>query len=141
MSLNNDVRLMGFCAAKPTLKTTQMSTPMATLVIYTQDYIKDGKPISQTHRCVFFGKRAEMIAKVASKGRHIHLRGSLRSQCKGEGKDRRYYTSILVEEFRVSPRQSVEALKDTLREIIDENNITTYDQLGILCDGTDTKEN
>ncbi len=134
MSLNNDVRLMGFCAAKPTLKTTKHGTSMAILVIYTQEYVKDKEPISQAHRCVFFGDRAESIVKYASKGRHIHVRGSLRSQHKGEGAERRYYTSILVEEFRLSPRQSIEALKDTLREILDDNNIDHCDQLQILHD-------
>ena len=105
---------------------------MATLVLYTQYNVKNGDVINQAHRCVFFGNRAEMIVKFASKGRHIHLRGSIRSQSKGEGADRHYYTNILVEEFKVSPRQSVEALKDTLREIIDENNITEHEALGIL---------
>lgn len=140
MSLNNDVRLMGFCAEKPVLKKTQHGTPMATLVVYTQELMKNKDPINQAHRCIFFGGKAEMIVKFASTGRHIHLRGSLRSQAKGEGQDRRYYTSILVEEFKVSPRQSVEALKDTLREIIDENNITEYNQIGILADDDTRKE-
>ena len=137
MSLNNDVRLMGFCAGKPVLKQTQRGVPMATLVVYTQEIIKNQEPLNQAHRCIFFGNKAEMIVKFASKGRHIHLRGSIRSQAVGEGSDRIYYTSILVEEFKVSPRQSVEALKDTLRDIIDENNITEYSQLGILADETE----
>jgi hypothetical protein len=34
----------------------------------------------------------------------------------------------------------VEALKDTLREIIDENNITEYNQIGILADDDTKKE-
>ena len=125
---------MGFCAEKPVLTQSQQGLPMAILVVYTQELIKNKSPINQAHRCVFFGNKAEMIVKFASKGRHIHLHGSIRSQAKGEGNNRRFYTSILVEEFRVSPRQSVEALKDTLREIIDENNINEYTQLGILVD-------
>jgi len=52
--------------------------------VYTQDFVKNKEPINQVHRCMFFGSKAEMITKFASRGRHIHLRGSLRSQHIGE---------------------------------------------------------
>ncbi len=132
MSLNNDVRIIGFCAQKPELKRSKNGNPLAILVVYTQDFIHAEKTIQQPHRCVFIGKQAELIAKMADTGRHIHIRGSLRYQRKGEGNDVRYYTNILVEEFRLSPRQSLGMLKDTLREMIAENHITSPDQLGFL---------
>lgn len=129
MSPNNDVCLMGFCAERPVF-----------LVVYTQELTKSKGPINQVHHGIFFSGKAEMIVKFASTSRHVHLRGSLRSQAKGEGQDRRYHTSILVEKFKESPRQSVEALKDTLREITDEKNITEYNQIGILADVDTRKE-
>ncbi|MCW5590091.1 MAG: hypothetical protein KIT27_10595 [Legionellales bacterium] len=55
---------------------------MATLVVYTQELMKNKDPINQAHRCIFFSGKAEMIVKFASIGRHIHLRSSLRSQAK-----------------------------------------------------------
>ena len=136
MSLNNDVRLAGFCAEGATRKETKFGTAMAVLVIYTQEpsYGKQsnqkqlenmirgkGNTIDQAHRCVFFGNKVDHIVKKASKGRHIQLRGTLRSQRVGEGVQARYYTSVLVEEYRFSPRQNVEALQDVVREIIAEN--------------------
>jgi len=71
MSLNNDVRLMGFRGGKPVLKQTQRGVPMATLVVYTQEIIKNQEPLNQAHRCVFFGNKAEMIVKFTSTDRHI----------------------------------------------------------------------
>ncbi len=70
--------------------------------------------IDQAHRCVFFGRMAESILKKNCKGRHVHLRGTLRSQRVGDGEQARYYTSVLVEECLFSPRQNVEALRDAL---------------------------
>lgn len=122
---------MGLCAEKPTLKKTKNGTSMAVLVIYTQEITKK-EPINQAHRCVFFGASAENITKLATKGRHIHVRGALRTKLKETGKLRYYITSILVEEFRLSPRQSVESLKDMLENMIQENNITRCDELGIF---------
>jgi len=134
MSLANEWRGLGFCAATPKLTTTKQGTYKATLVIYTKDHIGQGEYINQPHRCLFFGEKAKLAAKMIEAGRHIHIRGTLRSIRRGEGKDAHYYTSILVEEFQLSPRQSVESLKSTLREVIDENQITEYSQLGILTE-------
>jgi hypothetical protein len=39
---------------------------------------------------------------------------------------------IIVEDYLLSPLQSVAALKDTLRELIDENNIRSTEELGIF---------
>lgn len=132
MSLTNDFRMMGFCAQKPVLKRTLKGKPMAVLVVYSRDWFGQDHDISQAHRCLFFGKKAEWISKMADRGRHIHVRGMIRSQRKGEGNDARYYTSVIVEEFQLSPRQSVESLKDAVREIIKDNNIKSCDELGIF---------
>ena len=132
MSLNNEFRCIGYCAEKPLIKLTKEGRPMATLAVYTRDAIGKDEYINQAHRCVFFGKKAEIIASKADKGRHIHIRGMLRSERIGDGLEAKYYTNIIVEEFKVSPRQSVEAVKDALREMIIRDNITQCDQLGIL---------
>lgn len=132
MSLNNDVRIMGFCADVPKFRHTQKGTAMATLVVYTQDYEADNTPINQAHRCVLFGAKAEKIVALVEKGRHIHIRGSLRTKRIEKEGDVRYYTSILVDEYRLSPRQSVAAVKDLVAQIIDKNNVTNTKELGLF---------
>ncbi len=132
MSLTNDFRCLGFCADKPLIKTTKNGTQMAILAVYTHDFVEEGQFISQAHRCLFFGKKAEMIAEKADKGRHIHIRGMIRLQRQGEGQDARYFTNVIVEEFSLSPRQSVEAVKEVLRDMLAKDKITHCEQLGIF---------
>ena len=134
MSLSNKVILVGYCASKAELKQTAKGTPMAVLSVYTRDKIEKSQYINQPHRCVFFGSNANIIAEKCEKGRHIHLEGTLRTQRLGEGTDARYFTSIIVNEFMLSPRQNMKALKNTIREIIEENNIQSCNELDILKD-------
>jgi len=134
MSLTNSVRLIGFLADKPTLTKTSTGTPMAECTVYTRETMGLVEELNQPHRCVAFGKIAHALASQGEKGRHIHLRGALRSARYGEGDNVYYLTNIMIDSFHISPRQSLAALKDTLREMIDSQHITEYDQLGLLKD-------
>lgn len=136
MSLVNHVRLAGYCADDAKLGQTQTGIPMATLTIYTREHVKNGEDISLPHRCVCFGKLAEAVVKHAERGRHLTISGRIRTIRKGEGDKARYYTNILIDEFLVSPRQSVEAVKDMLRELVEKRNIQSTEELAIFQDDT-----
>ena len=134
MSLANDVRLIGYCADKPKMKKTKNGKSMAVLVVYTRDHIGNGEHISQPHRCISFSKVAEYIVNKAEKGKHVYVRGTLRTKRVGEGKNSHYYTNIFIEEFKFTPVQGMLAIKGTIREILEKENITSCEQLDFFQD-------
>lgn len=140
MSLVNHVRLSGYCADEAKLGQTQSGIAMATLAIYTREYVKGGEDITLAHRCVCFGRLAEALVKHTERGRHLNLAGRIRTIRKGEGEEARYYTNILIDEFLVSPRQSVEAVKDIIRELLKEKNIQSADELAIFHDDSKSQD-
>lgn len=132
MSLCNQVHLEGFCGNTPQLRYTKTHQPMASLSVYTRDHVNSSYWVSECHRCLFFGKLAELICNKAEEGRYITLNGMLRTQRKGEGKAARYYTNVIVETFQLTPLQNISALRDTLKEIIDTNHIQSVDDISIV---------
>lgn len=117
MGIVNSVQLIGYCAQKPELCQTKRGLPMAILVVYTHEKNREGISINQPHRCVFFGNQVVLIADIADTGRHIHVRGAIRSQAVGEGKARRYYTSIWVGELYESAQPIAAITRDLFQDL------------------------
>lgn len=143
MSLTNDVRLMGFLAATPPIRQTKQGVDFISFSLYTREPLITAKSdqsclntagtITQAHRCLLFGERAGQFHQTAEKGRHLIVCGRLQTQRKGEGKEARYYTSVIVDGFYFSPRQSVAAIRDCLREMVEDNHIKTKEDLNQMA--------
>jgi single-strand DNA-binding protein len=137
MALNNNVRLEGYCAAKPEINIAKSGVGITSINVYTINMKSAGESgNSQRHRCVFIGKRADRACNLIEKGSHISLNGILRYKefFDREGNKRRV-AEILVEDFMLSPKEKAPVtLKRTIREILKEENITEEEQLGILND-------
>jgi single-stranded DNA-binding protein len=132
MGLSNHVRLSGLCAEKPQLKQTKTGRPMSALAIYTREYLSTHYIVDEVHRCLFFGEKAVKLCDKAEKGRNIEIEGVLRTKRVGEGKEAKYYTNVVVQRYKLSPRQSVGAIRDCLRDMVNEENIKTPEDLNGL---------
>jgi len=119
MAFNNDVRLIGYCAAKPKMTANNAGIQKTVLVVYTRDFLYK-REVTQAHRCVATGKKAEVIFRKADKGKHVYIRGMSISHRVGEGKDVRYYNNVIVEDFSFTPVQGMLALEKAVREIMEE---------------------
>jgi single-strand DNA-binding protein len=103
MSLNR-VMLIGHLGQDPELRNTQSGTAVCNFSIATTEKWKDkqGEKQEKTewHRCVAWGKPAEVLAKYLTKGSQVYIEGSLETK-QWEDKDgnKRYTTEIKVREF------------------------------------------
>lgn len=102
--INNSITLIGRLGQDPQFLTTQSGQSVVNLSLATHDYYrnKEGEKISTTewHRCVAWGKTAEIINAICKKGKQVALRGRL-TYNSYEGKDglRRTIPQIVVSEF------------------------------------------
>lgn len=103
-TLKNNVQLIGHLGKDPELKTfdtgkTKLSATMATNEYYKN---KDGDTVNDTtwHNIVAWGKTAEQMDKLLSKGNELAVKGKLasRSYDDKEG-NKRYITEVVVNEF------------------------------------------
>ena len=96
--LMNKVLLIGRLGSDPFLvqagETTVCNTSIAT-----SEKSKDGSEVTEWHRCVFFGKAAEAMAKYAKKGTHIYIEGKHRTRTYDKDGQRRYVTEVIVISF------------------------------------------
>jgi single-strand DNA-binding protein len=103
MSLNK-VMLIGHLGQDPELRHTQSGAAVCNFSLATTDRWKDkqGEKQEKTewHRCVAWGKPAEVLAKYLTKGSQVYIEGSLETK-QWEDKDgnKRYTTEIKVREF------------------------------------------
>lgn len=133
MSLYNEVRLVGYCASRPRLITTDNGMKITNLSVYTFDLHNQsvGRE-SERHRCVFLGDSAERACNMVERGSHITLRGYLRysKYCAGDAKEIRS-AEVLVETFALSPKEKATTMfKRNIRAILREGFIESEDDLG-----------
>lgn len=102
----NKVTLMGNLGADPDLRYMPDGNPVVNFSLATAEVWKDKDTQEQRektewHRCVAFGKQAEVIAKHFHKGSKIYVEGRLQTR-KWEDQNGidRYTTEILVKEFQ-----------------------------------------
>ena len=103
--LQNSVTLIGNLGQDPTKLNTQNSdtSAVAFSIATTDSYSsKNGEKVSSTqwHRCVIFGKKAEVVNQYARKGNRVAVQGQLRYN-KFTGKDgvERVSVDIIVNDF------------------------------------------
>lgn len=102
----NKVTLMGNLGADPDLRYMPDGTPVANFSLATSEVWKDKdtqelREKTEWHRCVAFGKQAEVIQKHFHKGSKIYVEGRLQTR-KWEDQNGidRYTTEIMVREFQ-----------------------------------------
>jgi single-strand DNA-binding protein len=94
----NDLTLIGHVGNPPEMRTTTAGTRVAKFSLATNFKIRDDER-TDWHRCVAFGKLADIVEQYVGKGDRLYLEGRLHySQTEGEG-GTRYWTEIIVEEL------------------------------------------
>ena len=85
MSSLNQVNLIGRCGRDPELKYLTSGEAVTDISIATSERWKDKnsgetKEATEWHRCVFFGKLAEVVGQYVKKGGLIFVGGSIKSR-------------------------------------------------------------
>ena len=103
----NKVTLIGNLGSDPDIRYTASGTPVATVSVATSESWNDkrtGEREERTewHRCVMFGKLAEVAGNFLSKGAQVYLEGSLRTNKWQDGKGiERFTTEIVVRDMQM----------------------------------------
>jgi len=105
-SLRNSVKLIGHLGSKPEIKKLESGTMLASVNIATRDSYKDakGEYVDQTtwHRLVGWGKLAERMEKVLTKGREVAIEGKLVNRSYDDKNGiKRYVTEIRINDFEL----------------------------------------
>ena len=101
----NSVQLIGNLGRDVEMRYTGSGEAVANLAIATSSEWKnretgEKEQATEWHRCVAFGKLAELIGKYCHKGSSVYLEGKLRTRKwqDKEGKDQ-YTTEVVLDEF------------------------------------------
>lgn len=105
-SLRNSVQLIGHLGSNPEIKKLDKGTMLASVNIATRESYKDakGEYVDQTtwHRLVGWGKLAERMEKVLTKGREVAIRGKLVNRSYDDKNGiKRYVTEVNVMNFEL----------------------------------------
>ncbi len=94
----NRVMLFGNLGSEPELRFTKSGQPMLKLRLATneryQDQSSEWRDRTEWHRVTVWGKRAESLAKILTKGASIFVEGALRTQSYEKDGERRYSTEV-----------------------------------------------
>lgn len=91
----NNLSLLGRLGGDPELKTSKNDKAFATFSIATNDGYGDNKK-TNWHRCIAFGKTAEIIDQYVKKGQLLAVQGSVEYS---KSDDDKVYTNIVVNSF------------------------------------------
>lgn len=101
----NKVMIIGRSTSNLQVKTIESSgTPVVNFTVATNRKFKnrDGNVLedAEYHRCVAYGKGAEVLGKYLNKGKRIYIEGRLRTRKweDSEGKER-FSTEVIVDNF------------------------------------------
>ena len=107
----NRVTVVGYLGRDPEVRTTGGGTRVAQLRIATHDSYKDResgdrRKVTDWHRAVAFGARADFVEKWLSKGDPVFIEGRLKTR-KWQGQDEvdRWTTEIWVDEVQLLGRK------------------------------------
>ena len=108
-TINQSTKL-GFVGAKPELRATTGGVPVATFSLATSERWTDdaGQDQEETtwHRCVAFGKSAEIVAKLVDKGSLVYVQGRDQKRTYADRDEvQRVAHEIVIESFSVMPGQ------------------------------------
>lgn len=101
----NKVQLIGNLGQDPEIKNLDGGNKIANFSVATSESYtsKSGEKVTNTewHRCVVYGKGAEIIEKYVKKGSRLYLEGSIKTRS-WDDKDgvKKYATEITVRDFK-----------------------------------------
>jgi len=113
----NKVILIGRLGKDPEIRYTPSGTAVTNLSIATSFKPKDGEEKTEWHRCVAFGKTAEICGQYLHKGSQVYIEGRLQTRDR-EDKDgnKRFTTEVLVERMQMlgsrADREQVAAMNN-----------------------------
>ncbi len=115
-TLRNKVSLIGRLGQEPTLQTVGNGFQLVKVSLATSESYKDktGKWVDNTqwHNIVVWGKTAERLAKLATKGQEIMMEGRIVNKSYEKDGEKRYVTDIELNDFLLlSPKNSPEESK------------------------------
>jgi single-strand DNA-binding protein len=105
MSGVNKATILGRLGQDPDTRYTQTNERVTRLSVATSSRWKDratGEPREETewHRCVCFGRTAEIASQYLAKGREVYLEGRLKTRkWQDQGGIDRYTTEIIVDQL------------------------------------------
>ena len=125
----NEVKLIGNLGRDPELRYTAGGEAIATLALATSSEWKDretGEKQQNTdwHRCVAYGKLAELIIDFCRKGSTLYVQGKLRTRKwqDKEGRDQ-FTTEIVLDEFINFDKRPNDQLSSTSHSPIPKTTI------------------
>ena len=100
----NKVMLIGRLGRDPEMKYTQQGKAICNMTIATSESWTDkstGEKQEKTewHRCVAFGKQAEILEKYLGKGSQVYIEGKLQTRQYDKDGQTHYATEIVVQDF------------------------------------------
>lgn len=103
-TIKNQVQLLGHLGKDVELSTYDSGKTKASFSIATNDYYKNNKgekvEDTQWHNIIAWGKNAELISKILSKGSKVLVKGKLVNRSyEDKNGDKRYITEIVANEF------------------------------------------
>lgn len=106
MNMRNSVLLMGNLGADPEFSKFENGTMRTRFSVATDETYrnKNGDMVTKTewHRCVAWGKTAERMNKLLSKGKRVAIRGKLTYNAYEDKEgNQRYSTDVVVDEFEL----------------------------------------
>jgi single-strand DNA-binding protein len=95
----NRVMLLGNLGADPELKTTNSGAVLKLRLATTESYLDKSntrQERTEWHSVVMFGKRAEALARILTKGERVFVEGGLRTSSYEKDGEKRYRTEIIA---------------------------------------------
>lgn len=113
----NKVILIGRLGKDPEIRYTPSGTAVANLSLATSFKPKDGEEKTEWHRCVAFGRTAEVCGEYLHKGSQVYIEGRLQTRdWEDKEGNKRYTTEVLVERMQMlgsrADREPVPPLND-----------------------------
>jgi len=119
-TLRNKVSLIGRLGQEPTLQTVGNNYQLAKFSLATSENYKDktGKWVDNTqwHNIVVWGKTAERLAKLATKGQEIMLEGRIVNRSYEKEGEKRYTTDIEMTDFLLLSSRNTEKIEVSTTE-------------------------
>lgn len=101
----NKVILVATCGKDPEMKSMPNGNAVANFSVATSESWKDAQGNKQEstewHRCVAFGRLAEIIGQYVTKGSKVYLEGKLKTRQWEQDGQKRYATEVLVSEMQM----------------------------------------
>ena len=118
----NKVILLGRLGSDPEIRYTANGSAVANINLATNRYWKDqnGERQEKTdwHKCVVWGKQAEIVGKYLKKGRLINLEGRLESRsCDDKDGNKRYTTEVIVNDSKMLNKKESSDIPNEVKEI------------------------